>query len=40
MIRMPILHSSSVTSVQNYGYGTLTDALECSVTCEETAPMI
>lgn len=35
MIRMPILHSSSVTSVQNYGYGTLTDALECSVTCEE-----
>ena len=31
----PILHDENVTAVANFGYGTLSDAMECTVSCEE-----
>lgn len=31
----PVLHDENVTTVGNFGYGTLSDALECTVSCEE-----
>lgn len=35
MILGPILHDETVTSVENYGFGVLSDALSCTVSCEE-----
>lgn len=31
----PALYSADTTAISNYGYGILTDALECKVSCEE-----
>ena len=31
----PVLHDENVLSAENYGFGTLSDALECIVSCEE-----
>ena len=31
----PVLHDENVLSAENYGFGTLSDALECTVSCEE-----
>ena len=31
----PVLHDETVLSVENYGFGTLSDAMECTVSCEE-----
>lgn len=31
----PVLHDENVTTVGNFGYGPLSDALECTVSCEE-----
>ncbi len=31
----PVLHDENVLSVENYGFGTLSDAMECTVSCEE-----
>lgn len=33
----PVLHEESALSAQNYGYGTLSDALSCIVSCEENS---
>lgn len=32
---IPILHEDNETSIRNYGWGALKDALECTVSCEE-----
>lgn len=32
---MPILHEDNETSIRNYGWGVLKDALSCTVSCEE-----
>jgi phage minor structural protein len=34
-VMKPVLHDENVTTVGNFGYGTLSDALECTVSCEE-----
>ena len=31
----PVLHDETVLSAENYGFGTLSDAMECTVSCEE-----
>lgn len=31
----PVLHDENVLLAENYGFGTLSDALECTVSCEE-----
>ena len=31
----PALHDENVLSFENYGFGTLSDAMECTVSCEE-----
>ena len=31
----PVLHDENVLSAENYGFGTLSDAMECTVSCEE-----
>ena len=31
----PVLHDENVLSAENYGFGTLSDSLECTVSCEE-----